>query len=167
MWLLEPVDLIDNIWRQSQLLEKINSQFPFSRKNVSNDTNMYASQLWCNFRKARMQRSWSNYNCNCNWVQLITYFQVIAIVMETLYSFVIAICNKNWTNYNYFCFQQLHRIRENAEKQNHCYTFYVTYYYTTELDRYTAWSPGLSMGMSFLWESHGKRPMGWDEMRQA
>jgi len=22
--------------------------------------------------------------------------------------------------------------------------------------------PGLSMGMSFLWESHGKRPMGWD-----
>ena len=21
---------------------------------------------------------------------------------------------------------------------------------------------GLSMGMSFLWESHGKRPMGWD-----
>jgi len=30
------------------------------------------------------------------------------------------------------------------------------------------WAPrlwrmeGLSMGMSFLWESHGKRPMGWD-----
>ena len=23
-------------------------------------------------------------------------------------------------------------------------------------------SAGLSMGMSFLWESHGKRPMGWD-----
>jgi len=22
--------------------------------------------------------------------------------------------------------------------------------------------PGFSMGMSFLWESHGKRPMGWD-----
>jgi len=21
---------------------------------------------------------------------------------------------------------------------------------------------GLSMGMSFLWESYGKRPMGWD-----
>jgi len=21
---------------------------------------------------------------------------------------------------------------------------------------------GLSMGISFLWESHGKRPMGWD-----
>jgi len=21
---------------------------------------------------------------------------------------------------------------------------------------------GLSMGMSFLWESHGKHPMGWD-----
>jgi len=21
---------------------------------------------------------------------------------------------------------------------------------------------GLSMGMSFLWESHGKRPKGWD-----
>jgi len=25
----------------------------------------------------------------------------------------------------------------------------------------TIWT-GLSMGMSFLWESHGKRPMGWD-----
>jgi len=23
-------------------------------------------------------------------------------------------------------------------------------------------SPGLSMGMGFLWESHGKRSMGWD-----
>jgi len=23
------------------------------------------------------------------------------------------------------------------------------------------------MGMSFLWESHGKRPVGWDEMGQA
>jgi len=22
--------------------------------------------------------------------------------------------------------------------------------------------PGLSMGMSFIWESHGKRPMEWD-----
>jgi len=22
--------------------------------------------------------------------------------------------------------------------------------------------PGLSMGMGFLWQSHGKRPMGWD-----
>jgi len=22
--------------------------------------------------------------------------------------------------------------------------------------------PGSSMGMGFLWESHGKRPMGWD-----
>jgi len=41
-------------------------------------------------------------------------------------------------NYNYFRFQQLRRIRENAEKQHHCYTFYVTYYYTTELARYTA-----------------------------
>ena len=39
--------------------------------------------------------------------------------METFYSCVIAIviCNKNWPNYNYFSFQQLHRIRENAEKQ--------------------------------------------------
>jgi len=50
--------------------------------------------------------------------------------METFYSCVIVICYKNWSNYNYFCFQQLHRFRENAEKQNHCYTFYVTYYYT-------------------------------------
>jgi len=53
--------------------------------------------------------------------------------METFYSCVIVIIivirNKNWPNYNYDCFQQLHRIRENAEKQNHCYT-YVTYCYS-------------------------------------
>ena len=30
-------------------------------------------------------------------------------------------------------------------------------------DKYVPWTTlGLSMGMSFLWESHGKRPMGWD-----
>jgi len=30
-------------------------------------------------------------------------------------------------------------------------------------DKCVPWtSLGLSMGMSFLWESHGKRPMGWD-----
>jgi len=30
-------------------------------------------------------------------------------------------------------------------------------------DKYVPWiTLGLSMGMSFLWESHGKRPMGWD-----
>jgi len=46
--------------------------------------------------------------------------------METFYCCVIVICSKNWPNYKYLCFQQLHRIRENAEKQNHCYTFYVT-----------------------------------------
>ena len=35
-------------------------------------------------------------------------------------------------------------------------------------DKYIPWKTlGLSMGMSFLWESHGKRPMGWDEMGQA
>jgi len=29
-------------------------------------------------------------------------------------------------------------------------------------DKYVPWATlGLSMGMSFLWESHGKRPMGW------
>ena len=53
--------------------------------------------------------------------------------METFYFCVIVICNKNSPNYNYFCFQQRHRIREDAEKQNHCHTFYVTYYYSTEL----------------------------------
>jgi len=60
--------------------------------------------------------------------------------MEILYScvIIIVICNKIWPNYNYFCFQQLHRIRENAEKQNHCCTFHVTYYYSAELVRYTA-----------------------------
>jgi len=31
-------------------------------------------------------------------VQLITYFRVIAIVMETFYSCVIVICNKSWPN---------------------------------------------------------------------
>jgi len=35
-------------------------------------------------------------------------------------------------------------------------------------DKYVAWtSLGLSMGMSFLWESYGKRPMGWDGLGQA
>jgi len=35
-------------------------------------------------------------------------------------------------------------------------------------DKYVSWTTlGLSMGMSFLWESHGKRPMGCDEMGQA
>jgi len=30
-------------------------------------------------------------------------------------------------------------------------------------DKYVPWTTlGLSMGMSFLWESHGKRPVGWD-----
>jgi len=30
-------------------------------------------------------------------------------------------------------------------------------------DKYVPWTTlGLSMEMSFLWESHGKRPMGWD-----
>jgi len=30
-------------------------------------------------------------------------------------------------------------------------------------DKYVPWTNlGLSMGMSFLWECHGKRPMGWD-----
>ena len=60
--------------------------------------------------------------------------------METFYYcvivIVIVICNKNWPNYNYICCQLLHRIRENAEKQKHRYTFYIIYYYTTELVRY-------------------------------
>jgi len=31
-------------------------------------------------------------------------------------------------------------------------------------DKYVPWTTlGLSMGMSFLWESHRKRPMGWDK----
>jgi len=30
-------------------------------------------------------------------------------------------------------------------------------------DKYVPWTTlGLSMGVSFLWESHGKRPMGSD-----
>jgi len=32
-----------------------------------------------------------------------------------------------------------------------------------DLRNYAIVLPGLSMGMGFLWESHGKRPMGWDE----
>jgi len=72
---------------------------------------------------APLHQSWINCNCNCNWVELITYFRVIVIliVMETFCSrvCVILICDKNRPIYNYFCFQQLHRIREKAEKQNH------------------------------------------------
>jgi len=35
-------------------------------------------------------------------------------------------------------------------------------------DKDVPWTTlGLSMGMAFLWQSHGKRPMGWDEMGQA
>ena len=35
-------------------------------------------------------------------------------------------------------------------------------------DKYVPWTTlGLSMGMSFLWESHGKRPMEWNGMGQA
>jgi len=35
--------------------------------------------------------------------------------------------------------------------------------YGNGTDKYVLWTTlGLSMGMSFLWESHGKRPMGWD-----
>jgi len=49
--------------------------------------------------------------------------------METFCScvivIVIIICNKIWPNYNYFCLQQLHRIRDNAEKQNHCHTWFA------------------------------------------
>ena len=35
-------------------------------------------------------------------------------------------------------------------------------------DKYVPWTTlGLSLGMSFLWESNEKRPMGWDGMGQA
>jgi len=37
------------------------------------------------------------------------------------------------------------------------------YFYGNATDKYVPWTTlGLSMGMSFLWESHGKRPIGWE-----
>jgi len=40
--------------------------------------------------------------------------------------------------------------------------------YGNGTDKYVPWTNlGLSIGMSILWESHGKRPVGWDRTGQA
>ena len=76
------------------------------------------------------------------------------------------IFNKNWPNHNYFCFQALHKIRE-----NHSYTFYVTYCYSTEPFRCTARShthgqTGSHYRVKTMNDAHARRTRSTDIMHE-